>query len=239
MQVIFLNLRLYRHKQIENTLKGKSNFSRSEADEIISLIRKKLKASTDEQKKVRDKIRKIGFYASDFGIGGGYTEKDFLRVVKITGESNSHVITPTKSVTSKPASTKNKRSDSDESYIIDLCDEVLNMKSSRQNRFDFLKGDAGTSLPVDAYYESLKLVIEYRERQHTEDVKFFNRRQTVSGVNRGEQRKIYDQKRRDVLPKNGIKMIEFGYAEFEHTKAKRLIRNREKDIRIIKKKLND
>ena len=53
---------------------------------------------------------------------------------------------------------KNKRSDSDESYVIDLCDEVLGELALRQHTFDFLRGDpsesclSGKKLPVDAYY---------------------------------------------------------------------------------------
>lgn len=218
-------------------MKGKSTFTNSEVEEIISLIKKKLKASTTAQKGIRDKIRKIGFYASDFGIGGGYTEKDFLRVIRIDGKKNSSEAASIKSLTNKSITVKNKRSESDESYIIGLCDEILKMKSLRQFKFDFLRGDSGVKLPVDAYYPELNLVIEYREKQHTEEVKFFNRRQTVSGVNRGEQRKLYDQRRRDILPRNGIELIEFDYHEFEHTKAKRLIRNDEKDIKVVFDKL--
>ncbi len=70
-------------------MKGKSVFTRTEADAIISLIRKKVVADTNEQKRLRDKIRAIGFYASDYGIAGGYTEYDFLRVVKIVGSSTT------------------------------------------------------------------------------------------------------------------------------------------------------
>lgn len=67
-------------------MKGKSTFTQIEANAIIALIRKKLVANRNEQKRLRDKIRALGFYASDFGIGGGYNEHDFLRVVKIIGE---------------------------------------------------------------------------------------------------------------------------------------------------------
>lgn len=63
-------------------------FTRMEAETIINLIRKKLVASPNEQKRIRDKIRALGFYASDFGIGGGYTEHDFMRVVRIIGGSS-------------------------------------------------------------------------------------------------------------------------------------------------------
>jgi len=40
-------------------------------------------------------------------------------------------------------------------------------------------------LPVDAYYPTLRLAVEYRERQHSEPVPFMDRRQTVSGCSRG------------------------------------------------------
>lgn len=130
------------------------------------------------------------------------------------------------------------RSQSDESYIIDLCDDVLKLKAIRQHRFDFLKGDSGTKLPVDAYYASLNLVIEFKEKQHTEEVKFFDKKQTVSGVGRGEQRKLYDQRRREVLPQNEIKLIELDYSDFDHTRNKKLVRNREEDFKVIVKKLN-
>jgi hypothetical protein len=92
------------------------------------------------------------------------------------------------------------RADSDEHYLIDICDRVLGRTALRQHRFDFLVGDPGRSgrcarLPVDAWYPDLKLVIEVMEVQHSEAVPLFDRRQTVSGVARGEQRRIYDRRR--------------------------------------------
>lgn len=117
----------------------------------------------------------------------------------------------------------------DETYIIDLCDAVLQLKASRQHRFDFLLGDPNARgrcarLPVDAYYPELQLVIEYHERQHTETVAFFDQRTTLSGVGRGEQRRLYDQRRRDLLPENGIALVELGYGDFEHKADRRLAR---------------
>ena len=55
-------------------------------------------------------------------------------------------------------------------------------------------------LPVDAYYPELQLVVEYCERQHTEAIPFMDRRMTISGADRGMQRAIHDQRRRDVRP---------------------------------------
>jgi hypothetical protein len=50
----------------------------------------------------------------------------------------------------------------DEAYVIDLCDEILGLVASRQHRFDFLRDDPGKTgigvqLPMDAYYEEIRL----------------------------------------------------------------------------------
>lgn len=132
--------------------------------------------------------------------------------------------------------TRNKgRADSDEYYVIDLCNEILGYTAKQQYGFDFLLGDDGkTKLKVDAYYEELNLVIEYCESQHTEPTPFFdhNDKLTISGVTRGEQRKIYDQRRRDVLPQHGIKLIEIHYSDFGE--SKKINRVPACDKRIIK-----
>ena len=221
-------------------MKSKPHFSKAEADEIVKLISEKLKAGSSKQKGIRDKIRRIGFYASDYGFRDGYTIAQFLSVAKITG--NPVVVDekpPIQKAISLPKTTllDKGRTESDEAYIIDLCDEVLKQKALRQHRFEFLLGDSGTKLPVDAYYPSLKLVIEFREKQHTETVKLFDKRQTVSGISRGEQRKLYDQRRRDILPTHGIQLIEFDYSDFAHSKSKKLIRKRDEDMRVVEKRL--
>ena len=136
-----------------------------------------------------------------------------------------------------PAKGVPTNSNRDESYVIDLCDEVLGVTADRQHRFIFLVGDSGTPLPVDAYYKEKSLVIEYCERQHTEAVPLFDRRMTVSGVSRGEQRRIYDERRREVLPQHGIRLINISYSDFEYDSNKRIIRDNQRDIRIVKKLL--
>jgi len=139
---------------------------------------------------------------------------------------------------------KSKRTDSDENYVLGLCDQILELKSSRQHKFDFLRGDTNSfeqsvRLPVDGYYQTLNLIVEYHERQHTENVKFFDKpnKMTISGVPRGEQRKIYDQRRRYILPKHGIQLIEISYSDFNHNRQKRILRDQKKDIEVVKMKL--
>lgn len=220
-------------------MKGRKKFTQAEAEQIKGLIAKKLKADTTEQKSIRDKIRKLGFYASDFGLRGGYTVNDFLSAVTIVdGAVNATVSSIIKkTITSKAPKPKTKRVDSDEAYIIGICDKVLNEVSIKQHRFDFLRGDSGVMLPVDAYYPNHNLVIEFMEKQHSEPVKFFDKKQTVSGVGRGEQRRIYDERRKKLIPENGIKFITFCYSEFEHRSNKKLIRNIESDMTVVKNKL--
>lgn len=130
----------------------------------------------------------------------------------------------------------NNKKDRDEDYVIDLCDEVLGLTASRQHRFDFLYGDTGAKLPVDAYYKDLNLVVEYQEIQHTQDVKLFDKKMTVSGVSRKEQRKIYDERRAEILPKHGIKLIIISYTAFGT--SKRIKRNRMRDLGIVRSILN-
>lgn len=145
----------------------------------------------------------------------------------------------------------NKQSDKerDEHYVIRLCSEILNQEKEvkTQYGFDFLRGDVlrngvlvenvGRKLPVDVYYKKLNLVIEYWERQHTEQVKFFDGKKTCDGRTRAEQRVIYDQRRKELLPKNGIKLVIIKYSDFGE--RKRLCRNPERDMAVIKQKLID
>lgn len=131
------------------------------------------------------------------------------------------------------------RETSDEAYVLDLADCVLGQQGQRQHRFEFLRGDPspkrpnGTCLPVDAFYENLDLVIEYRERQHVEDVPFFDDRDTVSGVPRGVQRRSYDLRRETVLPEYGIECEVIGYQDLAHDSRRRLLRNREDDLSVL------
>ncbi len=142
---------------------------------------------------------------------------------------SSNVIPATHPIIKKVASPNSKR---DEGYVIDLMDEILGYSAIRQHTFDFLRGDSkeggyGKKLPVDAYYPELSLVVEYREVQHEKPVGFFDKpdRLTVSGVHRGVQRKIYDERRRKVIPENGLLLLEISHHVFDCDRQSRIIRN--------------
>lgn len=162
-------------------------------------------------------------------------------------QRSSSSIPTQKPIKEKPkkieAHKSNGRKDSDEHYVLDLCDEVLKIQGLRQHRFDFLLGDPNpqgksAKLPVDSYYPELNLVIEYKEQQHTKPNKHFDKPDlfTVSGVHRGEQRKIYDQRRLDVLPKHGIQVIEISFSDFNYDSKDRILRRKD-DIEKVKKLL--
>ena len=216
-------------------------FTTAEFEQIEILVRQLEKAPAGKQKGIRSKIRRIGLYWSEVANGMSYTVQNLQHlvdygVIKVSDATLSvRNVSSVKTLT-KPASQITKttgRSGSDEYYVIDLCNEALGMKAEQQyNKFPFLLGDSGRALPVDAYYRELNLVIEYYERQHTEDVKFFNRRMTVSGVSRGEQRKIYDERRKTELPKHGIKFVVISYTDFGTSKT--LKREHDADLTVVK-----
>ncbi|MEO9484560.1 MAG: hypothetical protein ABJG47_13975 [Ekhidna sp.] len=135
---------------------------------------------------------------------------------------------------------------SDQYYVVNLCDELLQERASRHHRFSFLLGDYhkdGTTrsvLPVDAYYQKHNLVIEYMESYHMEPVDTDKwEKRTISGVGLSEQRKIYAERRRSGLKSNEINILEIPYSSFECTSEKRLIRDQEKDLDVLRVLLKD
>lgn len=69
----------------------------------------------------------------------------------------------------------NSRINSDEKYVLDLMADILGENYEWQKRFDTLLGDIGKSgrrakLLVDAYFPKSNLIIEYREKQHFEQL---------------------------------------------------------------------
>ena len=51
-------------------MQGKTMFTRNEYNTIKDLLHERGRADQDQQKAIRRKMRKIGFYISDFGEAG-------------------------------------------------------------------------------------------------------------------------------------------------------------------------
>lgn len=49
----------------EKELKGKNTFTQNEIDQLKDLIRQRVNAPRNEQKSIRNKMRRIGFYGKD------------------------------------------------------------------------------------------------------------------------------------------------------------------------------
>ncbi|OLZ56331.1 hypothetical protein [Amycolatopsis keratiniphila] len=129
-----------------------------------------------------------------------------------------------------------RRVDSDEAYVLDLCDEILGEHGQRQARFDWLRGDPGRNgrtvrLPVDSYWPDHRLVVEYREIQHDRPVPHFDKpdRLTVSGVHRGQQRALYDQRRDQLIPAHGLRLVVIKPSDLAADRRGRLRRDRDND----------
>ena len=96
-----------------------------------------------------------------------------------------------------------------EKTCIDICEKIIGERATiGKAPFDFLKGDKGTKLTVDAYFPKNKIVVEYMGKQHYEDVQLMNRRE-----GRKEQRKRYDNLKEIMLREHGIKLIRIKFDE--------------------------
>ena len=141
------------------------------------------------------------------------------------------------------------RLNSDETYVIGLCDKVLSLKADRHKRFDFLMGDlhkdgkTKTMLPVDAYYEELQLVVEYKEIQNFRPLAVRNEEdedeEDTNTVTREELRRLYDERRVKVLPKHDISLVVISYSDFVYNDKNKIIRIEENDLEIVQKALAD
>jgi ATP adenylyltransferase len=131
------------------------------------------------------------------------------------------------------------RTESDEKYILDLVARILAEPDYRwQHRFPTLLGDPGRdgkrrTLPVDGYFPRHRLIVEYWERQHSSPVTIMDDGTTVSGVSRGHQRRLYDQRRQAWADANNMRLVILDHRGFETDSQGRLRRDPARDLRII------
>lgn len=134
---------------------------------------------------------------------------------------------------------RKKRIDSDEIYVLNLISEIIGEKYIGQYNDNTLLGDPAKSgqkrkLPVDAYFKRANIIIEYREKQHYEPVNIMDMRMTISGVNRGEQRKIYDLRKEEWAKNNKKLFLEIPYFILEHKNNGKLKRDKSYDLERLK-----
>lgn len=146
------------------------------------------------------------------------------------------------STVSKKEKAKTIRENTDEFYIINLCDEILKQKASRKHTFSWLfgdlhkKGKTRTLLPLAAFYEDLNLVIEFADNKNkTEAQQVKLEALTASGVTRGVQIEKYNKRRKDMLAKKAINLSVIDYSLFETNNKNRLVRSKTEDVIVLKK----
>jgi hypothetical protein len=140
---------------------------------------------------------------------------------------------------SRPRVIGKTRASSDEQYVLDLCDGVLNQRADRGHRFAWLVGDPGKNgrrarLPVDAYYKDLGMVIEYREDQHYQPGPKHWNKATISGMPRDNQRRRYDLLRDNGIPAHGLYLVIIRPRDLDATRGGRLRRSRVSDLNALR-----
>ncbi len=128
---------------------------------------------------------------------------------------------------------------SDEFYLVNLCDELLEQKASRKHTFDTLvgnlhkRGKGRTKLPLDAYYGDLKLVIEFsREDEVFEELDSKQQARMI-------QIQRYNQLKKKAILNKELRLMEIKYASFECDETNKLIRNAENDKLVLRDMLKD
>lgn len=97
-----------------------------------------------------------------------------------------------------------------EQKAIDLITKIFQAKGVQRNKgvFDWLRGDTGMRLRVDAYFPAEKLVLEYHGIQKFQSSKLMDRR-----PGRAKQRRKYTRRRQKLIPAHGLKLLEVRYDE--------------------------
>ncbi|HNS49715.1 MAG TPA: HIT family protein [Anaerolineae bacterium] len=131
------------------------------------------------------------------------------------------------------------RAESDEKYLLDIVARILAEPDySWQHRFPALLGDPGRdgkprTLPVDGYFPRHRLIVEYWERQHSAPVGIMDEGESVSGVSRGHQRRLYDARRQAFADAHGLRLVILDYRGFETGHQGRLRRDPARDEAIV------
>lgn len=133
----------------------------------------------------------------------------------------------------------------DQRYVTELLAELLGPPEV-EKRYDWARGDSrdpsrvGVMLPFDAVWEERRLIVEIDERQHGEAVAFFDKpdRLTVSGVHRGEQRKLYDERKVRLAREQGYTVVRVPTSALARL-GRRVAHDRQNDKRVLRELLRN
>ncbi|WP_144720148.1 hypothetical protein [Agrococcus jejuensis] len=129
-----------------------------------------------------------------------------------------------------PLSTGPIRVNSDEHYVLSLCEQIVGRRALREFAFDWLRADPdarGTrrKLPVDAYWPEFAAAAQYYAGPIIPDL--------ATASERTLQRIAYDQRRRTELARYRIELVEISSEQLAHRGTK-LLRDAEHDISVLR-----
>lgn len=135
---------------------------------------------------------------------------------------------------SKSYKRKLELANSDQYYIINLCNELLQENASRQHKFGFLLSDVHKDgvttsiLPVDAYYDKLNLVLEFKVQYSS----------STDKSNWDIKKDTYSQRKKKGLSAKDIDLVEIDYSMFpQDTNTNKLLRVNTDDVAVLRKLL--
>jgi hypothetical protein len=128
-------------------------------------------------------------------------------------------------------------------YVVGLLSELLGAPTETEARFPWALGDVSprtrraVQLPFDAYWQELNLIVEVDEDQHHRPVAHFDKPDvmTISGIHRGEQRRLYDQRKRDAARAEGYTVLEVPWPRRPPPSR----RDREQDTAVLRELLRE
>jgi hypothetical protein len=129
------------------------------------------------------------------------------------------------------------------SYVIGLVSELLGELPELEKTFPWAVGDVSEKtgrsrqLPFDAVWESRHLIVEVDEDQHRHPMPFWDKpdKLTVSGVSRGVQRRLYDERKRATAREQGYIVIEIPWER----RSAPINRDRQADLALVRARLSE
>ena len=128
-------------------------------------------------------------------------------------------------------------------YVLDIVEEILGERAEREKRFPWAVGDVSAKtgrsieLPFDAVWASRHLIIEVDEDQHRRPVPFWDKPgvMTVSGISRGQQRALYDDRKRKAGREAGFTVVEIAWERRPEPERRDRATDRRRLVEILNK----